>query len=350
MKAALLLALTLGTAQAATVYRGTVGAQPVALRLNGPDDSRYFYLNRGVDIPLDVQDSGGALKLTERLASWDQATDGSYTKITGRLNLSRSGAGLTGSWQSPDGAKTLPVALKPVNVAAEKLALPATPLLQKWRAEDAATFLKFNHALLPAGTANGLNWVREPLSGLRYPSLPAGAAGAGVLQDRLLDAARSKLDCQSDVGARADTFDWEQQTSVTYRSARLLSLRDTVSSFCGGAHPDAYTDGLILDLKTGRALTPSALWPKLTTRELHRRYLAAYPRRSDNAECVQAVQTEIQAQDTPNTDTAYASFLSVRGLTLWPNYLPHVVLACAEEVTLPYPSLAALAGPLAPRR
>ena len=347
---ALLVLLALGTftAQAATFYRGTVGVQAVVLKLNGAGGS-YFYARRGVDIPLEVQESEGALAVTEVISSFDQLPNGDYGKVTGRMDLTRAAGDLTGTWHSPDGARNLPVRLKPVNVAAERLALPATPGLLKLRAEDALSFLKLNHPFAPAPGRASLNWLREPLSGVVYPRLPGRAPGNAALQDRQLAAAVDALACQSDLGDKdAGQTAWTQTTRVTWLSPRLLSLQDDVEYFCGGAHPDAYTSGLILDRATGRTLTAHDLWPRLSPATLHRRYLAAYPRTADNGDCLAAIQqTE---PDWVNTPDAYTTFLSARGLTVWPTYLPHVALACAEEVTLPYASLAPLAGPLAPRR
>ncbi len=354
VRCAAFLTLASLTAQAAsaapaTLYRGTIGAQAVVLKLGDNDDSRYFYVRRGVDLPLQVQAQGGALALTEVVSSFDQLPNGDYGKVTGRMTLTRSAGGLSGTWRSPDGARQLPVRLQRVNVQVERPALPLTPGLVKLRAEDALDYLKLNRPLAPAPAKSGLNWLQESLSGVTYPRLPGRAAGNAVLQDRQLDAAVNALQCQSDVGDKdVGQRAWEQTTTVTYLTARLLSLKDDVGYFCGGAHPDAYTDGLILDRATGRALGVRALWPRLTPAALHRQYLAGYPRTPDDQDCVDAVKDS--GPSDVNDAQAYTAFLSARGLTVWPTYLPHVALACAEEVTIPYVRLAPLAGPLAPRR
>lgn len=341
----LLATASRGAAQSVTgLFRGTLGGQAIVLQLGGPDGSRYFYVRKGLDITLEVKKAGGDLALTERVPSWAQAADGQYGQITGHLRLTAGATGLSGTWSSPDGGRTLPVRLARVNAATEGLALPPSPGLLRRRAEEPYVFLKLNHALTPAPAKGGLNWWREPLSGLAYPRLPAGEPGNAALQDRQLEAAADALECRSDLGSKdqGTQAGWEQTTAVTYRSARLLSLRDDVTLYCGGAHPDAYTDGLTLDRRTGRALGVTDLWPRLSESEQHRRYLAAYPQgRGDDCRAV--------LQDF-SSSPSYAAFLTARGLTLWPAYLPHAVLTCAEEVTLTYASVAPLAGPLAPRR
>lgn len=328
------------------VYVGTLGPEPVLLELGGrggtPD--RYAYARRGLDIELERGQRGGGLVLAEgQVAGLDRVARGC-------LDLTPVAGGLSGRWRRPDGRQQFPLRLRRVDASAAPLRLPASPGLLRLRRDDPFTFLKLNHALRPDPVRGGLNWLREPLSGLSYPRLPAGAAGNGVLQDRHLAAAVNALNCAGDLGSGADPAHpaWAQTTDLTWLSARLLSLRDQVSYFCGGAHPDASTEGLILDRRTGRELRMTDLWPRLTRAELHRRYLAAYLSAQTSAECRDVIRDD--GQEALTLDRPYAAYLTARGLALWPAYLPHVVLACAEEVTLPYADLSSLAGPLAPRR
>ena len=95
--------------------------------------------------------------------------------------------------------------------------------------------------------------------------------------------------------------------------------------------------GRTLDQKSGQLLTlsgkPGTLWPSLTPAILQKMYLAGYPKDADS-ECVDAVK----GNDAPD-DSGFELFLTRGGLTLAPTFLPHVVAACGEEVTVPYSAL-----------
>uniref|UniRef100_UPI00029AFBF0 hypothetical protein n=1 Tax=Halococcus hamelinensis TaxID=332168 RepID=UPI00029AFBF0 len=61
---------------------------------------------------------------------------------------------------------------------------------------------------------------------------------------------------------------------MTFRSPHLLSVFENAGYFCGGAHPDAFDVGLILDRATGRPVPVTAIWPGLTPARLRTLYLA----------------------------------------------------------------------------
>lgn len=129
------------------VFWGTLGGGPVALRLGPGDDgerARYFYERRGVNITLVPTHQRETLLLREEV--WTL----SGTEVTGCLRLERAGTGLRGSWTSPDGKRTLPVTLAPLDVTRLPLNLPDSPGLRKLRASDPLAFLKLNRA-----------WVKE---------------------------------------------------------------------------------------------------------------------------------------------------------------------------------------------
>ncbi|WP_245872812.1 hypothetical protein [Deinococcus planocerae] len=309
------------------VFRGTLGGQPVALRLGPGGDgreARYFYERRGVNIALVPTRWRETLLLREEV--WTL----SGTKVTGCLRLERDGKGLRGDWTGPDGVRTLPVALAPLDVTRLPLNLPASPGLRKVRGSDPLAFLKLNRAWV--GEAGGSR-VREPLSGLRYPRVVGGPAALNAaLQDRQLEHAANALDCRAGLaGAGEDAY--ELSARVTFRSPHLLSVFESAGSFCGGAHPDHFDVGLILDRATGRPVPVTAIWPGLTPARLAALYLA---RSGADAECREVLT---------GPDLTLAAHLTPGGLALTPTSLPHVVTACAETVTVPSPALRAEADP-----
>ncbi len=143
------------------------------------------------------------------------------------------------------------------------------------RREAPLTFLKLNTAWIKV--AGG---VREPLSGVVYPRVVGASAQLrGALQDRQLQAAVAALDCRSQLGdtspGEAEGFRFAAQ--VTPITPSLVSLRESADFSCGGAHPDHFTEGVILGHKSGQPVALAALWPGLSADQQRRRYLAHYP-------------------------------------------------------------------------
>ncbi|WP_237724612.1 hypothetical protein [Deinococcus alpinitundrae] len=326
------------------VYSGTLGAQRVTLQLETPDTDddvvgAYFYASRQIDLTLRGSHTGGALVLAEEI--WGGPEKGLQT--TGCLILTRgTGPRLTGEWKTPQGkatpAKRLTVSLTPLKVQTLPLKLLGTPSLRQLRAEQPLTFLKLNTAWTKV--AGGL---REPLTGVVYPRVAGETAAlGGALQDRQLLAAAATLDCQTQLGnsASAENEGFTLDAVVTRLTPKLVSLHESASFYCGGAHPDSFDTGLIFDRRSGKTLTLTALWPGLSAVQQLRRYLAGYPRTPGDDECLDAIKTGApSAADGPT----FTGWLTPQGLTLVPTFLPHVTAACADPVTLTYAQLRGLA-------
>jgi hypothetical protein len=312
-------------------FQGTLGGRPVALALDRQQtDQAYFYTRYGVDISLTPFQSGNVLILQEEV--WQGPGDG--LKVTGCFTLRPSGTGLSGEWRRTVKAAPLPVRLTALNVAGVPLQNSSSPGLLKLRAENPLAFLKLNRPW--AAAANGRS-VREPVSGLSYPQVPGAGAGLrAALQDRLLENAENALDCRSRLGASDEDDGYELTATVTLNTPRLLSVREDVWYYCGGAHPDNYTLGLIFDRATGRPVAPGAIWKGLTPAQQKALYLAAF---TPDPEC-RGVLNEMAPDFTAN--------LSKRGLELTPTSLPHVVVACGETATVTYSRLRDEANPASP--
>ena len=316
--------------KAGTVYRGTVGNLPVVLQLGEGADgiggaARYYYERKGVNIELTPFRSGQNLILQEEV--WSGPMDGRV--VTGCLTLSRNAAGLTGTWAKPTGLGKLPVRLSPLNVLGTALQLPSSPGLLKLKVTDPLAFLKLNHVWL---TQAGGKSVREPLSGVVYPRVAGASAGLkAALQDRQLGHAVSALDCQSMLGSSDMDEGYELNAAITYLSAKLVSLREDAGYYCGGAHPDNYTEGVMLDRATGRPVPLTAIWPRLTPARQSALYLSHLPADLDS-ECLDVLR---------DMGSEFTFYLTPTGLNLTPTGLPHVVGACAETAVLPFASLKA---------
>jgi hypothetical protein len=313
------------------VYRGTLGTQAVTLGIRREGTGLgggYFYERRKVNLSLTLGRRGETLVAQEEVWSGP----GAGLRVTGCLALSPAGAGLRGEWRRPDGGHSLPVTLAPLDVTRLPLNLPDSPGLRSLRTSDPLAFLRLNRPWVPARDGTS---VREPLSGLVYPRVPGGSAALNAaLQDRQLLHAANALDCRSALGdAPAEGDGYALEARITFRSPQLLSVSENAGYFCGGAHPDAFDVGLILDRASGREVAVRALWPGLTPARLTGLYLA---RAGADAECREVVR---------DREPTFTASLTPAGLAVTPTALPHVVFVCAQTVTLPYASLRTWADP-----
>jgi hypothetical protein len=197
-------------------------------------------------------------------------------------------------------------------IAAAVLAVPmqASGVEPHWprltRFPDAAVMAKVNAGLAAKEKQNHADY-RDCLSGLR------------------------------DIGEKPDKDTWSVAVSVTYLSARFMSVNAVASNYCGGAYPNNATQTPVtFDLSTGREIDwKAAFKPSFFGGALTRLYRAAYPKSAD-AECRKFV-TEQDPFET--SDGAIFRLQTGKGLVVLPD-LPHVVQACAEEETLPVAKLA----------
>ncbi|MBB6017898.1 hypothetical protein [Deinococcus radiopugnans] len=303
------------------VYAGVLGAKEITLGLNPrqAEGNRYFYAGQANELRLTPFHSGETLILQEEV----RKSLGAAPVVTGCFTLVRAEGALRGSWKAPGTSTTLKVSLEPLNVARLPLKLPSSPGLLRLRGRDPLAFVRLNHAWVVSADGQRL---REPLSGLDYPRLPqATPALQAALQDRLLSHAVNALACAMDLPENSGGEGYGLSTDVTLLTPRLLSLREDINSYCGGAHPDTATTGLILDRASGRPVPLSALWPSLTAARLKALYLGAAT--SDPASECDDVLREMQDR--------FAVSLGSGGLSLTPTSLPHVVSACAESVVIP---------------
>lgn len=304
------------------LYRGTVAGIPAVLQLGAA--SQYAYERRGLTIELKATQSSGKLVLQESIFDAQAQQD----RATACFTLAPSGTGLTGLWTKYGQKGGAPVKFNLVDVLKVPLALPATPGLVKLRRDDPLHFLLINHAWQKAA---GGKSITEPLSGLKYLRLPGESAALNnALQDRQMGYALNRLDCLGSSDPAGVGNEFNVSTGALFLTSKLLSFNDSVEYYCGGAHPDAYNEGVMLDRLTGEKVSLDTIWYSLDTGQQHKLYLATLPAKLD-AECRDALKT----RDTPG----YTASLTQGGLQLIPTDLPHVAQACAEAVVIPYAKL-----------
>jgi hypothetical protein len=237
------------------VYEGTLGKSRVIVQLREPlpdkrQHSRYSYLPKPRDINLVLTSSGMPLRFEETLMQpyeIENAKAGER-KVTGKWALSISGSQATGTWESPDGKKNLPVILK-----------------RSASGDDGYTGLWLNEVTFAdSGVVKtfGLvetRYIQDSVFGISYPVIGKfpdrsrkDAANEMLMKDHRASLLQYR-DCINGVSAELAMDEDEGPEfsyNITFASPTLLSVRESGSVFCGGAHPQNYVRPITYDLVT----------------------------------------------------------------------------------------------------
>ncbi|QQQ02549.1 hypothetical protein [Lysobacter enzymogenes] len=254
------LAPLASAAEPAEVWRGTVGALPVAMSLSRGEGAevygQYFYLKHLRDLELQGKRDGQGLHLEVR--SRDDA-------VAERWELSEKDGALEGQWRA--GKRTLPVRLQRVD--AEALRAGRDGERYRRAGDDVSGFdalrigeLNLEKTKTQQFQGHRLQWWREPRTGVELFTVEAGldeparARVNRILSQRLWHTAIDALQCTSAANSEFDL-------TVTPRlfDRRFLSLSLMTSYYCGGAHPDFGDSPLTIDVREGRELAlEDVLW------------------------------------------------------------------------------------------
>lgn len=279
------------------VYRGTLGGAEVVMELGKPQadgvrEGRYFYPRYGVDIPLKgplnalAEAQSLTPELTEALGQETPLfTDAKRRSIVWRIQQ-QGDAGLGGEWVDDIHGKKLPISLKhvahydpealqPRGVEAVTLAIVQgvgsgvaadVPISEKTTPYD---YLRMSLQPLGQGKevvlAPNLAWrpVRDARTQFWYPRLTRHpdakilAQANAALEQRHWAMGLEALACKSSIyqnlGPAAGSLGNynEESISVTYLSTALMSVVESGSSDCGGAHPNNHFNPFVLDLLKG---------------------------------------------------------------------------------------------------
>lgn len=367
-----LLALTLallGPVLAAPLegtYVGTVGTAQVVAVFGNQDtqfENSYYYRKFGQDIQLEQVEKKGYIVLTE-FGPFPQQ----LRRATATLTL--EGGKLSGTYRLVKGAKVLPMTLR--RVLNTDLQSPlSSPQLEIWKRESPYTFLKFDRALLrgqyPVNASNsssaylplknvagkvggvGFYFMSEPKSRISYPRLEGNLYQKvnTALASHQLEVAASVLECN--VTEPDHSFNYAP--TLSFVSARLVSVSAAVDLYCGGAHPTSYTDTLTLEVASSKPLeledvyrfAPLPAGVNLRTFEPTQQYDAYTSARKKVLEpLIYALRPDLKKNsECYGSDTGLDAWkslywwLSPGGLILESDF-PHVAAVCTEPVTLPY--------------
>jgi hypothetical protein len=237
------------------LYQGTIGTAKVTVLLSHNEglgeDSRYSYAGKPYDLGLTLEQERSALVFIESRklgASTDDLIGKGKSLITGRWRLRLNATAITGTWNDPSGKKTLPIALALVSK-------PTTEKQKIWIGEAYNIFWSKDLRFVPTKDqkkfgAITIGMSKDALFNLAYPRLvhyPDAERMAKInalLETEHRIAVASARQCQEylprqrpgdiksgKVEAAENVF------QVVYANPHLLSLIESGSIFCGGAHP-----------------------------------------------------------------------------------------------------------------
>jgi hypothetical protein len=254
------------------LYQGTIGTAKILVLLSHADglgeDSRYSYAGKPYDLGLTLEKEGEELRFVESRklgAESDDLKGRGKALISGRWTLRQAGENLSGTWQDAASQKTLPIVLalvsKPQNDK-QKSAIGLTYHLQWVR--DVRFSVSRDHKAF--GTIR-TGMVRDSVFNLAFPRLLAHPDGERMSKVNALLEVEHRLavayarQCQEyrprqrpDEIKVGNAPDAENVFVVTYATPTLLSMTESGSIYCGGAHPNNYTRSMNYDLTTAERL------------------------------------------------------------------------------------------------
>ena len=333
-------AVTAVQAAPVDVYRGTLGGADVVMELGQPKaggerEGRYFYVRNGVDIPL----KGTLGALAEALpindewrraqSDWPVFSDAKQRSMQWRLQP--QGDFLVGEWVDGFKGKKLPLSLKriakydPEKIAPQGVEAVTKTIVQGYGSSVSKgvalttqsapyDYLKMIEQKLEQGREVVVNpslaWrpVRDARTRFWYPRLTRHPDAKilsqtnAVLEQRHWAMSLEALACKSSIyqnlGPAAGSLGNynNESISVTYLSTALMSVVESGSTDCGGAHPNNHFDPFVLDLLKGGYMDFTRLLKgakygdyKLEYSEQFMRFLSKAARKysNDDKECTE---------------------------------------------------------------
>ncbi len=251
------------------VFEGTLGKAKIIVELNAgqeassykggySDGSRYSYVPAAYDLKLVLESEGQTLEFLEGTQPHYQLKDlpKDDPARTGHWSLKVSGKTATGTWVSTDGKKTLPIALKRLDlVKAAQVPKDMNQLSvtynERWFADE-----KISGATKPKSFGPvKLAFERDSAFNLDMPVFTAMpdtlrmAKANAMLRTYYKGSLISNRDCVNGLTSEpAKPYEPEYNFEVTYASPTVVTISEGGSVFCGGAHPNNYATYLTFDL------------------------------------------------------------------------------------------------------
>lgn len=258
------------------VFEGRLGKSAIIVELNAgmdkseypggyTDGSRYSYLPKAYDLKLLLEkEQGSKLEFQESTLPHYAIADlpADDPGRTGRWSLTVSSNEAEGTWTSQDGKKSLPIRLKRLPLIAEaevpkdfnRLSLTYN---KRWFEEEKISGTEqpksFGTVTLALEKDSAFN-VEMPV----FTAMPDTAVmqkANALLRDYYRNSLMQYRDCVN--GRREEPeqpIEPEYAFEITYATPRVLTIEESGSIDCGGAHPNNYVNYLTFDLLNGKQI------------------------------------------------------------------------------------------------
>ena len=303
------------------VWTGKLGRASIAACFD-KDAASYYYVKIGVDIPLVQQKNPRTWEEKKEQAKGDGPT--------GTWQLSPlEGEAMTGVWMSPDGKRTLPIALTMATKKSESSCLSPA-----YNVPRATAFVRIPDKETSVGGLRIRTFQARDIdiAGLEIADKSAQLAPLKQFVEKLnRDLLEQYLDCARSAEDREDWTGSIEFTGIVKLESvtqHFVLLRQSSAYFCAGAHPDDSSSLLVVDRRSGETIDIEN-WLKDPLDAIGRKYW-----KTSREDCKDALEK----------DTTFVIWPSLDGLVLAPN-LPHVIEACSEEMIIPYARLASRLTP-----
>jgi hypothetical protein len=299
------------------VFTGTLGKSKIVACFD-ERAAAYYYVRIGGDIPL-VRDKSGRWK--------EQADDG---KSTGTWKLTEVEAEmLGGTWTSPDAKRSLPirlqVALAPTDGDESRSGRAASCQSPAYNAPRLADSARTPGKPETKGwlTVRPFTMGNNDVTGIEIVGGPELAPLKQAVEKLNRELFAGYFDCLS-FARESSSANPEYSGGISVESVtdHFLVIQHSVGYWCGGAHPDGFTNYLVFERKGGKPVNLED-WLQEPLDAVGRCYW-----KNDDKEC----------SDALTDDTTFVVRPSTEGMIFSPQF-PHAIEACATEVTVPYAKL-----------
>lgn len=359
--AGVLLALALTAAPAVAqeqpqqgrIWKGTLGETAITACFFEQDARAGVYYADAALEPVRLESTDErAPQVARESRSFDDQTGATWSFAPD------AGDRITGDWHSGD--TTLPIRLTAVPATIPEYGTPCeseaflAPLLAggettaKRASFDGTDYTELAYAGPQRSGLDDYNVTSFALDRVQLGDAAVNRALAAVLPDGTAAHFAGQCAGWSMAHASGAAGYLEQAVVPILMTARWLGVRDSGSSYCGGAHPNHFTGFAVYDRDSGVEVDP-ATWfrpgalafydwedetePKPAKRPiaglsevLSKAVLARWPEREDGDECGMA---------DGFGGSSWQIGLTREGPVFVPQF-PHVIFACIEEVVLPW--------------
>ena len=321
----------------AQTWKGTIGAVPVTMQFENSDPGdegsplagRYYYRTSLTDLLL-VKDAA-------KRDRWKELDP--KGRVSGRLTLTCRGSTLSGTWNSPDESKTLPInaGVQPSESFSGYRMAGFKPTAGK-----RASIGGFHYERL---AAQGF----ESTKGLRLVGDGKALADINIiLMKRFTDRLAEGIDCIASGRMRRGEdhgYEYEYSMHMIAWNNAFVVIGENFSGYCGGTHPSVSAEATTFNLQTGK--------PEVVSLWLIEKYRQDIPKNSPLGKIMMKIYCEKDVLIYPTKSTEIdpdecPGAIELSGENIWPTltgitFRPATTYdqsACIQDIDVPYKKLA----------